>query len=78
VAPFILSGSDSTIGGAAAATAFAAMAMMTVLMLFDAHLTVRGAADLFFPLIALASAEFVANRPSELRGRSAITPTAKA
>jgi hypothetical protein len=62
----------------AAATAFAAMAMMTVLMLFDAHLTVRGAADLFFPLIALASAEFVANRRSELTGRSAMTPTAKA
>jgi hypothetical protein len=34
--------------------AFAATLMIFVLTLFDPHLTVRGTADLFFPLIALA------------------------
>ena len=35
-------------------TALAATAMITVIMLFDPHLTVRGCADLYFPLLALA------------------------
>jgi hypothetical protein len=38
----------------AAAAGFAALVMIGVLMLLDPHLTVRGSADLFFPLIALA------------------------
>lgn len=41
----------------AATAALGALAMITVLMLFDPHLTVRGSADLFFPLVALALAE---------------------
>jgi hypothetical protein len=40
--------------GCAAATGFCATIAMTVLMLFDPHLTTRGAADIFFPMLALA------------------------
>jgi hypothetical protein len=45
---------DDGLVAVAAAASFAAALMIFVLMLFDAHLTVRGTADLFFPLIALA------------------------
>jgi hypothetical protein len=45
--------------------AFAATLMIFVLTLFDPHLTVRGTADLFFPLIALA---LVSVRSAPLRG----------
>ena len=38
----------------AAAAALAGTAMIFTLMLLDPHLTVRGCADLFFPLMALA------------------------
>lgn len=40
--------------GVAAAAGCAATLMIVVLMALDPHLTVRGCADLFFPLIALA------------------------
>jgi hypothetical protein len=46
----------STVGPKAvsASAAVAATAMIFVLMAFDPHLTVRGSADLFFPLVALS------------------------
>ena len=44
---------DKTFAGVAAIAALAATAMIFVLMLFDPHLTVRGTADLYFPLLAL-------------------------
>jgi hypothetical protein len=40
--------------GIAASGGFAAVAMIFVVTLFDPHLTVRGSADLLFPLLALA------------------------
>jgi hypothetical protein len=44
---------DRAYRGVAAVAAIAATAMVFVLMLFDPHLTVRGGADLYFPLLAL-------------------------
>jgi hypothetical protein len=40
----------------AASASMAYVASLVVLMLFDPHLTLRGAADLFFPLLALSCA----------------------
>lgn len=44
--------------GVAAISAFSYLIAMTVTMLFDPHLTLRGSADLFFPLLALSSVSF--------------------
>ena len=46
--------------GAAAAGCFSALCVLAVLMTLDLHLTLRGSADLLFPLLALA---FTSDRP---------------
>ena len=40
--------------GCAAIAGFCSVVFITLLMLLDPHLTVRGSADLFFPLLALS------------------------
>ena len=59
---YVLATSDKTFSGVAAIAALAATAMIFVLMLFDPHLTVRGTADLYFPLLALPLVNLPARR----------------
>jgi hypothetical protein len=66
--------------GVAAISAFSYLVAMTVTMLFDPHLTMRGSADLFFPLLALSSVAFDDSTEtlsfSAHAGRGAIGPVA--
>lgn len=59
--------------GVAAKAAFAATAMIFLLMLFDPHLTVRGGADLYFPLLALALVSPTRSDRAANRGNAAGT-----
>ena len=59
---YVLATRDKTFAGVAAIAALAATAMIFVLMLFDPHLTVRGTADLYFPLLALPLVNLPAKR----------------
>lgn len=60
----------------AAIAAMAALTMIATLMLFDPHLTMRGTADLFFPLLAMAVARPRPGAPAAPGARpAAATPT---
>jgi hypothetical protein len=67
--------------GIAATSAFSYQVAMTVTMLFDPHLTMRGSADLFFPLLALSSIAFEESTETPFfsghAGRGATEPVAQ-
>jgi hypothetical protein len=65
---YVLATKDKTFAGVAAIAALAATALIFVLMLFDPHLTVRGTADLYFPLLALPLASLSAKRVAHQTG----------
>jgi hypothetical protein len=50
---------------------------MTVLMLLDPHLTMRGAADLFYPLLALSFAGTASRELSATKDRTAPFPQSR-
>jgi len=63
--------------GAVAAATFTYLVVIVTLMLLDPHLTVRGSADLFFPLLALSLLQLAGDRVVA-RDRAALEPVSDA
>ena len=59
--------------GVAAAASFAALVVLAVVTIFDAHLTIRGTADLNFTLLALAMSAVPADMAQERESHGANT-----
>lgn len=56
--------------GVASAGSFTALWIIAILMVFDPHLTLRGTADLFFPLLAISLAPGLHADPAPTRARA--------